>query len=314
MKMVVVTGAPRTGTTFVGKIIGYSHKANYIWEPFNCNYRQGIQDYYPYVGLGSNERKKELYTKLTDDLLSFKNLKAVIKPPRNRDGFLKVILKRIGINRTMLSYSMAKIKMILGQSDRLVAKDPVAVFLSRFLIENYNAKVVVCVRHPCAVALSRKRLGWGFDLSAWKNQDDLWVDYILNQIGPPPENGDQLALSAWHWKACYYHFIHLENDYPENLIFVRHEDICYRPAGEFKRIYDFLDLHWVTKIENKVMYYTTGNESEVRTPVSVIKRRDSKKLALGWKQHFTNNDVQRIREVTIPAGEYFYNENIFWDL
>lgn len=314
MRIILVTGAPRSGTTLVGRIIGYSQKSNYIWEPFNWYYRKGVQDYYPYVGIGSTKEKRELYTKLTDDLLSLKNLKASAKPPRNNDKLIKAIFKKVGVNRTMVSYSIAKLRKLFGQSNRVVIKDPIAVFLTRFLIEKYGALVVACVRHPCAVALSRKRLGWGFDLSGWKDQADLWEDYILKQVGLPPDTNNSFMLSAWHWKACYEQFIHLKKMFHGNVIFLRHEDICFNPIVEFKRIYKLLDLQWSERVQNKIVYYTSGDKSNVSSPVSVVKRRDSKTLALEWKEHITYKELLKIGEITKPVGYYFYNEKAYWDL
>jgi hypothetical protein len=44
---ILVTGVPRSGTTILGRMIAFSPSVNYLWEPFNNKYRNGIPDYYP---------------------------------------------------------------------------------------------------------------------------------------------------------------------------------------------------------------------------------------------------------------------------
>jgi hypothetical protein len=57
-KNILVTGIPRSGTTALGRMIGFSKHANYVWETFNNKYRVGVPDY-PYIGSATTENKNK---------------------------------------------------------------------------------------------------------------------------------------------------------------------------------------------------------------------------------------------------------------
>ena len=78
---IFVTGAPRSGTTWVGKMLALSKNIGYIHEPFNTDHNIGRIakqfDYrFQYIELG----KKSKYEKLFKDVMDFKyNLNNAIK-------------------------------------------------------------------------------------------------------------------------------------------------------------------------------------------------------------------------------------------
>ena len=68
---ILVTGVPRSGTTVLGRMMGFSSNVNYVWEPFNLKYRTGIPDYYPYIGAETEDEKRELYDKFINSIFIY---------------------------------------------------------------------------------------------------------------------------------------------------------------------------------------------------------------------------------------------------
>ena len=73
-KLILVTGAPRSGTTVVGKIASLNSDTNYLMEPLNNRLRRGIPDYYPYVGSKTNSDKRQKYNSLIAETIRLRNL------------------------------------------------------------------------------------------------------------------------------------------------------------------------------------------------------------------------------------------------
>ena len=92
---ILVTGAPRSGTTVLGRLLALSSSVAYLWEPFNQRYREGIPDYYPYCGPASPPEKTRFYDELIEQTLQMRNLNPHIEF-FDRDGAFVRLGKRLG--------------------------------------------------------------------------------------------------------------------------------------------------------------------------------------------------------------------------
>jgi len=134
---ILVTGVPRSGTTFLGRALNFSSQVNYLWEPFNNNFRNAIPDYYPYVGRSTSNKKTNIYKQIIIETINYNNLNPTIKTLES-DNYLIKILKKLGINRTFFRYKLAQIKNKLFTFDYNIFKDPIGLFLSEYLIKEFN--------------------------------------------------------------------------------------------------------------------------------------------------------------------------------
>ena len=83
---IFVTGAPRSGTTWVGKMLALSKKIGYIHEPFNTDHNIGrISKQFDYRFQYIEIDEKSKYEKLFIDLIDFKyNLNEFIINSENK--------------------------------------------------------------------------------------------------------------------------------------------------------------------------------------------------------------------------------------
>lgn len=308
---ILVTGVPRSGTTLIGRIIAFSNDVNYIWEPFNLKYRCGIPDYYPYSGKETNDEKRLFYDNLIKDTIRLKNLKPVITVNPG-DSIIKRIVKKMGINRTTFWwYRWPQIKKLAYNPPVSLFKDPIGIFLCGHLVSKYNFKIIVAVRHPAAVTSSRKNLEWHFDFNWWKNQKDLY-DAHFKKIETILMNYDMdiITETAFHWLTCYSYVQKLKDIWPDRIMMVRHEDVCENPVGELEKVFKWLGLRYDNKIITKIKEITTGDKLEKSTmTLATLEKRDAKNLIYKWKPEISQDQLDRIREITKSVSSAYYSEN-----
>ena len=152
---ILVTGAHRSGTTWVGKMLAASGEAAYISEPLNRWHRPGklraaAKYWYTYI----DEVNEGEFLPAFKETLAFEyHAWAEIKSLRSiKDGLRMLRDWRIFIQGKLFD-------------KRALLKDPFAVFSAPWFAQKLDCQVVITVRHPAAVASSLKRLNWSFDFS-----------------------------------------------------------------------------------------------------------------------------------------------------
>lgn len=307
---ILVTGVPRSGTTFLGRVIALSPQTNYLWEPLNSRFRMGMEYHYPYLGSSSSLKKKQVCNDIIRNTVDYKNLKANYGRYKKDPGGLWMLFK---IN---LGWKIAALKHRLYKPQVSVIKDPIALFLSRYLMEEFDFKIIVVLRHPAAVYLSRRGLGWEHDFDLWRSQDDFYSEHYRDYEGVLEGfSKDLIANSSLHWLVCYGYVRRLLDLSLENLLIVRHEDLCRQPEEELKRVFSFLSLDFTPKISRGLTQLTGGSKVErVSRDLSRVERRDANRLSDKWKMGITQEDLERIKGITGEIASFFYPEKEFWTL
>lgn len=157
-RLILVTGAPRSGTTAVGQYLGWAERTATLYEPMN--YDTGdkcIQRYFEVPG--SDEFSFQDFDDLVSRVSRLRlNLKSGIF---SGESLRRVLLKTFVGSQSRQSYARARID---PRCQTIIWKDPIAVFAARRLTEQFRVPVVVTPRPPVAVVASFKRLNWQFDV------------------------------------------------------------------------------------------------------------------------------------------------------
>jgi len=315
-QFLLVTGVPRSGTTFVGRCMALAPTATYLWEPFNQKYRSGIPDYYPYIGPSTDTDKISKYNSIISDTLMLRHLSPFVEV-RPGDGLIRRIVKSCGINRSFFQYRYAQAKQFLNGNRCLLIKDPVAIFLSEHLLRNFNFKIIAVVRHPAAVACSRERLNWGFGFDAWSRQDDLTADLLTPFFasGVDYASYSDAEMSALQWRLCYGYLKKLEENYKDKLLLVRHEDLLINPREFLNSAFEFANLEFDEQVLRKVNHYMTGTNVERKTmQLSRLERRNANELRYAWKTSIEQSELNKIRDIAGQIAEDLYSTEKDWKL
>jgi sulfotransferase family protein len=297
---ILVTGAHRTGTTWVGRMLAASGTLGYMHEPFNPNRWPGwmprrVPHWYLYV---TDENEAE-FEPLVRDLLSFRyplgHHLGQSRTPRH-------------VGRVLDDYAHSRWYRARGLTPLI--KDPLALFASEWLARRFGARVIVMIRHPAAFASSVMRLGWDFDFRPWLEQPLLLRDRLGRYEDEMRRlmSGPILDQAILLWKAMYEIVEDFRATHPDWL-FVRHEDLAADPIEAFGSMYRALDLPWTGDARRTIVKSSAGtNPKEVPRWRHTSVRRDSTAATTTWKQRLTDAEVARIRDGVGAIGARFYSD------
>lgn len=310
-KPILLTGSHRSGTTWVGKMLSVSPAVGYIHEPFNPLHRRAHPGicranfvyWFTYV---TEENESELY----DDILATIEF---------RYNFLlqlsKVIEERRGFRTLARQYSSFFINRHIHHARPLI-KDPEAIFSVEWLAKRFNTDVVILIRHPAAFVSSIKRLNWTHDFSQFLKQPLLMRDHLhpfKKEIKELAEyEHDIIDQGILFWKMFYYVVDKYRRGH-DDYIFIRHEDLSFRPVEEFKNLFDQLDVQFTEKIKKTIIEYSDpSNPSEAPAGVMHQLKRNSVSNIKNWQIRLSKSEIERIRKGTENIASLFY-EDKDWD-
>ncbi len=294
---ILVTGAHRSGTTWVGKMLAGSQVA-YISEPLNVLHRPGVlrakvKHWYQYI-CDDNETE---YLAPFEELLDYRyHTWSEIKSIRSLKDFLRM-------GRDFKIFYDA-----LEHGQRALLKDPFAVFSIPWFAKRFDFKAVVTVRHPAAFASSLKRLGWNFDFNDLLDQPLLMRDHLEKYRGQMQavKADDVIGQASLLW-TMIYRTVHSQGQLDRRLVIVRHEDLSRDPVGGFRNLYAALGLDFTHHAEEKIL-----NSSSSENPTELSRRKthsvkmDSRASIETWKTKLSADEIQRIRDMTEESARLFY--------
>jgi hypothetical protein len=301
-KPILVTGAHRTGTTWVGKMLAASDEAAYISEPLNVLHRPGLMRasvpyWYQYI----HTHNQQEYAPAFRETLQLKyHAWLEIKSLRSTRDILRML------RDWRIFYAGKK------RNQRPLLKDPFAVFSAPWFSQALGCQVVVTIRHPAAFASSLKRLNWSFDFNNLLSQPELMKDWLepyrsqmlvlLNQ----PE--DIIAQASLLW-CMIYQVVHQYRDQTPELLVVRHEDLSLDPIGGYMRLYDQLGLHFTQEARDMILgASSSANPKELSDKKVHAVQLDSRANMDNWKHRLQKDEIERIREFTAQTARIYYPE------
>ncbi|MBI2332166.1 MAG: sulfotransferase [Chloroflexi bacterium] len=297
---ILVTGSHRSGTTWVGKMLSADADTAYISEPLNVLHRPGVY----------RTPVKYWYTYITDE---------------NGAGYLTAFNELLNFQyhtvREVLSLRSFKDFLRMGRDfhtffngsmhgQRVLIKDPFAVFSTPWFAKQLNCKVVITTRHPGGFVGSLKRLGWNFDFNNFLNQPLFMRDHLEGDRAAMESmpKGDIVGQAALLWKIIY-RFVHgTRAGYPQFNI-VRHEDLSRGPIGGYQALYQALGLGFTERVKDIIQ-----NSSNSENPAKLAKNKthsvklDSRANLDNWKKILSPEEVARIRKITEGVSESFYSD------
>ncbi len=284
-KPLLISGIHRSGSTWLANMLTVSKDTMLIDEPFNigdCSFKLG--------GL-----PKGFYTYIPD-----------INEENARIQFQMVIN-----NRTKRVFSKRKKEhwFPFMRTGRQIIKDPIAALSTEWLYKNFELDILILVRHPAAYVSSLIRMGWEFPFNHLMRQQALMeieLSPLKNEI--MNVSTDFIDRAALSWKCIYF----VLSNYIDrnNWVYKRHEDLAQNPVKEIKRIYTDFELEWNGNVKETIERFTgKSNPVKVEDGRTHLLKRDSKKLIHKWKGDLSIEQIYRIKEITSPVWQNFYDES-----
>ena len=299
-KPILVTGAHRSGTTWVGKMLALAPGVAYIHEPFSPRTAAGLSpagfDRYFTVVTSENQVR---YRPGLEQTIRFRyGLGAQLRSLRGGRDLARIPRDLVRVERARLSGA------------RPLVKDPIALLSAEWLAETFGMDVVVLIRHPAAFAASLKRLGWKHSFATFIQEGRVpevvrpYEAEIRQQAERP---GEILAQAALLWRLLYNAVDSYRERQPD-WAFVRHEDASAEPVATFERLYAELGLDLTPAAKEAIARASApDNPAELATPYAV--ELDSAASIGRWREDLTAEEVETLRERTRDVWPRFYSDD-----
>lgn len=305
---ILITGAIRSGTTWVGQVLARAPGMAVVHEPFNIDHPQGVFAHhwpYQYAYVQEGTVQADEVAGALDDTLSFR-----YRPMHHLRSFENV-RRTVGMARDLPRFWYRRVL----SRPRVVMKDPIAFFSADWLSERFDMDVVVMVRHPAAFAWSYLRISEPNrfeDLLAQPALMEGLLAPLADEIFAASRDVDPIRQASTLWRAVY----HVAGEYLSSRSgwrFIRHEDLSLDPLGEFPKLFLNLDLDFTSRAR-RYLERTSGKGNPVEAPpgVSHELHRNSRRNVSAWKRRLPAVDVVRIRRLTADIADRFY-EPASWE-
>jgi hypothetical protein len=304
---ILVTGAPRSSTTFVGKMLCWPQHMAFLDEPFN--YQTGLVGVErPLVYLseetpGLNPRYLGLMRDLTQNQAHFRPSAL----PNRDEHPIKQAGRRLFRSRTELKYQLDSFNPL---RTRYLIKDPMACFASGYLHQSLGLSTLIIIRHPASTIASYKRLGWHYQLSDLTSQPALMERYLEPILGRL-DLGSLSPVQTWayFWLSIYMVLDDYIQKYP-NIYDITHEQLSREPQEEFASLYRHCGLPWSDRVARKIDRYTDDrNPAAPKAGDAHSLKRNSAANIHRWKKMLDPDEIAEIRRITEPLASKYYSDS-----
>jgi len=314
---VLVTGMPRAGTSWVGKMLEAGGRFVYINEPLNPRHPPGqspgvlnapVRHRFQYI----SEANEDLYLQPFRDTLAFRyRFGAELRRNRSLPDLLRLV-QHSG------SFGYGRVR-----GHRPLLDDPYAVLSAEWFARRLGCQVVVVVRHPAAIVASRLRLGWRTDFSELLAQPSLmeqWLEPDRADMEALVQADDPLAEGALLWRIIYRTVDELRRR-DLDLHVVRHEDLSLEPLQGFDELFGRVGLRFGDEAARRVERATSGDGGERRVAWSrsggapsrtAFRPLDSRANVNRWQSELDSDQVARVWQLCGEVAASFYTDRE-WD-
>jgi hypothetical protein len=249
----LVTGLPRSGTSWVGKMLEASGEVVYVNEPMNPQHPPGhspgvlgarVTHRFQYISSEDDEQWRRAFT---DTLALRYRFRAELQ--QNHAAY--DLARMVKYGRTFTAGRL--------RGRRAMLDDPFAVFATGWLAQEMGVEAVVLVRDPVSFVGSWRALNWSIHFHELLEQPALvrdhlgpYVDRMRALVGSP----DWLARTCLLWEATYDVVDRAFRSIP-GVHLVSYEGLVREPLEGFRDLYGRFGLTWSPSAEQSIREATT---------------------------------------------------------
>lgn len=312
---VLVTGLPRTGTSWIGKMLAAGGDVVYVNEPLNPSHPPGrtpgilnaeVSHRFQYICADNDERWAAAFA---DTLRLRYHLIAELRRNRRPYDLARLV-------KYSTAFTVGRLR-----DRRPLIDDPFAVLSAAWFAQRLGCQVIVSVRHPVAFAASWQRLGWTPSLGELLNQPLLVRDLIgpyVEEIRALADSPDALAKAALLWRMTYAIVGQMAAELPELLCWRRYEDLATNPVDGFRELYLQCGLKWTDRVAERILASCTGGGSQeaalawtLRGGLSrtAFRAMDSRAALASYRDRLEPQAIERVQELTADVAQSYYPLN-----
>ncbi|MGK5531989.1 sulfotransferase [Streptomyces sp. URMC 129] len=310
---ILVTGLPRSGTSWVGKMLQAGGELVYVNEPLNPSRPPGrspgvlnasVTHAFQYIC----EDNEEPWLRAFGDTVRLR-YRTVAELRANR---ALPDLARLAKNLSAFTAGRAR-------GRRALLDDPYAVLSAAWFARRLGAVAIVLVRDPVTWAGSWRKLGWTTYFHELLEQPLLMRDLLgghADELRALVGSQDELAKNAALWRVTYDAVDAMRRENGGSLHVVRYEDLAGDPETAFGGLYATCGLTWDASARRAVREATQAGNAPTRAMSWSLKGglsktayqpMDSRAALVTYKERLTEDEIARVRELTADVRARFYD-------
>jgi hypothetical protein len=272
---VFLAGTGRSGTTWIQNVI--NHEANYriMFEPFHSKKIELLKAWNFRQYLRSNDRNPV-----------FLKPASVILRGQIKDPWIDQLNKKILVNKRLI-------------------KDIRTNLILYWIKHNFpQIPIIFLLRHPCAIAASKLKLGWEAHLEEFLSQDELIDDFLSPFTKEIVATKDPFEKLIYSW--CVENYVPLKQFRAGDILVIFYEDFYLHPQQNIEAMKSFLHVPFKPN---------SGSFSEeILNQPSSTSRKDgaifSKANPINyWRKDINDQQIKRAVEILEMFGlNQIYND------
>ncbi len=261
-KTLFISGMGRSGTTWLSQILNYDNRYRYIFEPF-----------YP-------ERS---------DLCNFFEKRQYLRPNTNYPKYLYSANQII--SGKVRSHFLDRYNAKFLCRKRMV-KDVQTNLLLGWINQNFKkTKILLTIRHPCAVANSWLKLNWEPLVDVYLNQKELVEDYLKEFEKDIKKAETKYEKLLYMWCIEYYVPLQQKRNNLLEMKQILYEDLCRNFEQTIRSVYEYIE-----EKHSPSLYEMKDKPSYTTRPFAAILQKTN--LLHSWKDSLTKKQIKQARDIT----------------
>jgi hypothetical protein len=307
---VLIAGVARSGTTWIGRVLGETTGVQYVHEPDNHAIRpfalRAKRPLGPFPILDRDESAPE-YERLWASVFDRPVMESEVgwSPiERARRSMASRVMRRLSTNRLRNSFrdpsygaplasklvELAALPPVHPRDGTLITKSVHLAFCLEWVAAHWDVRVVVVSRHPLAVIASWMRLGYKGHYPELEEDPRVRERYLDRWgVRPLPKGSSDLVSIAWAVGLVSAAHDEAARRHPE-WVEVNHDRLVAAPEAGFRELATACGLTWSDQAE-RFLHETDrpGDRYEIN--------RVTSELIDVWKQRFSDEDVKEVAAV-----------------
>lgn len=301
----LLVGLPRSGTTWIAKLIDSHPDIVYRHEP-DTEFRMNV----PVIINSDDESYEELISEYCKNIYDRKGVRVCGKQPFFKKAYFNLFTEQL----FRISVLIAKLSSRVGISFKIIeiinAKNKkVKLFwksiesagrVGAILKAVPNIKILYVIRSPYGQIASvidgetrQKFTDTGSSADDYGFFEYLLTTKLARDRGITMEqvlNMTKLQRLALRWLLHNEHALAEIDESPGEAIIIRYEDVCIDPEKQTKEIFEFLNLPWHQQTKEFLSNKTDEDKyySVFKSPINSMEK---------WKEKLTAEDVSVIDQV-----------------
>ena len=291
-RCLIVSGSPRSGTSWLGKGLSFSPGFTYYREPDNPNEVNAADDRFAWAYLTPEIQDPE-YLDLMD-----RATRGELATAFTMCDDPGPILQRFGQRGLILGQRHPV--LFLRKRHVLLKLVYASLNLSWLAARFPQARLVTVFRHPCGQFESWRRLGWEPEPVRLLENERLMRDHLH-----PFESLLGGAKSFWERAGAYWGALayvnHRQTEAEGGRLVVAYEWLCEDPVARFRTLYRRLGLRWSRNAER----FLRAADRAGDTGAYSLNRSAAAQID-GWKRRLAAEEIAACRRFVEPFEVPYY--------